>query len=78
MTLPATKLSAVRAAYLAGDYRAAVLAAAKFQDLGEQRNAILSAREAYLRPDFQRQLGRDPEALKSAGIAALNARYGFV
>lgn len=78
MTLPPTKLSLVRAEMAAGDWRAAVLRAAKFGELGGQRDAILSAREAYLRPDFQRQLGRDLDALKAAGRAALIERFGNV
>lgn len=32
--------------------------------------------EAAARPSFQEQLGRDPEALKATGIAALKARFG--
>jgi len=70
-----TKLSKVRDAAQAGDWNRAILLAAKFQDLGTQRDAILSAREAINRPEFQRQLHRDPDALKTAGIAALKDRY---
>jgi hypothetical protein len=75
--LPPSKLDLVRAAWAEGDRRAATIMAAKFQDLGDQRGAILSAREAYLRPDFQRQLGRDPVALIAAGHEALRERYGL-
>jgi len=70
-----TKLSKVREAAASGDWNRAILLTAKFQDLGDQRDAILSAREAINRPNFQRQLHRDPEALKIAGIAAVKARY---
>lgn len=70
-----TKLDGIKAAAGRGDWRAALLAAARFPDLGEHRGAILSAREALERPGFQRQLGRQPEALVEAGIAALKARY---
>lgn len=73
-----TKLSKVRAAMAAGDWRAATLQAAKFGELGDQRNAILSAREAYLRPAFQAALGKSTEKLKSAGRAALAERFGDV
>lgn len=72
-----TKLSGVKEAAASGDWRKAVLLAAKFQDLGEQRNAILSAREAINRPDFQRQMRRDPDILLAAGVAALKQRYGL-
>jgi hypothetical protein len=70
-----TKLSVLKSHIAAQDFRAAILLAAKFQDLGEQRGAILSAREAYLRPDFQRQIGRDPSILIAAGVAAIKDRY---
>jgi len=70
-----TKLSQVQAHMRAGDYRAAILMAAKFADLGAEKAAILSAREAYLRPDFQRQLRRNPDSLIAAGRAAMDRRY---
>ncbi len=70
-----TKLSKVKSSAEAGDWRGAILLAAKFQDLGEHRNAILSAREAINRPEFQRQLKRDPDTLVAAGVQALKARY---
>lgn len=66
----------IRALLESGRLREAVLRAAKFQDLGEQRERILSAREAYQRPDFQKQIGKDPLALINDGIAALRERYG--
>lgn len=70
------KLDAVLSAMRAGDWAAAIKLAAKFQDLGTERNAILSAREAVLRPRFQCQLGNSPETLIEAGKAALRRRYG--
>lgn len=70
-----TKLNKIKSAAASGDWRTAILIAAKFGELGEQRNAILSAREAYLRPEFQKQLRRDPDALIAAGINALKERY---
>ncbi len=59
----------------AGRFREAILLAAKFQDLGDHRDRILSAREAYLRPEFQQALKRDPAQLIADGIAALKERY---
>lgn len=70
-----TKLDRLRGLVAAGDMRAAILLAAKFQSLGAERDAILSAREAYLRPSFQKQIGRDPSKLIAAGIAALRGKY---
>jgi hypothetical protein len=75
-TRQTSKAAQIRAYLADGNVRAAVLLAASFQDLGDQRGAILSAREAYLRPDFQRQLGRDPEVLIASGREALRVRYG--
>ncbi len=73
-----TKLAKLRDHMAAGEWQAAILLAAKFQQLGAAREAILSAREAYLRPAFQRQIGKDPGALKAAGRAALLRRFGRV
>ena len=70
------KLDAVLAAMGAGDWPKAILLAAKFQDLGTARNAILSGREGVLRPGFQRQLKRDPAQLIEAAKTALRGRYG--
>ena len=76
MTRPATKLSRVKALMRDGDHAAAILLAAKFGRLGSERAAILGAREALLRPEFQRAIGRDPAALIAAGVAAIEARWG--
>lgn len=57
-------------------WREALLLASSFPRLPvKARAAILSAREAYLRPDFQRQLGRDPAVLIGAGVSALVEAY---
>jgi hypothetical protein len=70
-----TKLDKVKAAARSGDWKAAIGIAAKFGQLGDERAAITRAHEAYCRPDFLRQIGRDPEAAIAAGIAALKSRY---
>lgn len=70
-----TKLSKLRAHMAAGDWTRAILLAAKFQELGEHKAAILKAREGLLRPSFQMQLGKDPGQLVAAGITALKERY---
>lgn len=72
-----TKLSKVRAAYTAGDYQLALRIAAKFQNLGPHRDAILKAHESYAQGAFYAQLGYDLPALRSAGIAALQQRYSL-
>lgn len=66
----------IRGLVRAGRLREAVLTAAKFRDLGEARDRVLSAREAYQRPDFQRSLGKDPDLLIADGVLALQERYG--
>lgn len=42
----------------------------------DARPATRKAWEAAARPEFQRQLGRDPDALIEAGKAELMARFG--
>lgn len=59
----------------AGRFRDAIMRAAKFRDLGDHRDRILSAREAYERPAFQKELGKDTDKLIADGIAALRERY---
>ena len=70
-----TKLSFVIEAMNAGDWREALRLAAKFPQLGEQAKAIRDGNEAFVRPDFYRQIHKDPAALIEAGKAALIARY---
>lgn len=71
----APSASEVRALVESGRFREAIARAAKFRDLGDHRDAILGAREAYERPQFQQQLGKDTLLLINAGIAALRERY---
>jgi hypothetical protein len=59
-----------------GDWRAALSLAAKFPRLGEHKCAITQGDAALKNPGFYRQIGKDPEQLKQAGVAALKARYG--
>ena len=73
--LPPSKLSGLRALFAAGDHRGAIGVAAKFGRLGAERDAILSAWGAIQNPRLYRQLGKDPDALVAAGIAALVAKY---
>ncbi len=72
-----TKLSKVRAAYESGDLQGALRIAAKFHDLGAERDAILRAHESYANASFYAQLGKAPEQLRAEGAAALARRYGF-
>jgi hypothetical protein len=69
------KIDNLRAPMAAGDWRRALSIAAKFPRLGEYDAAIRAAHEACQRPQFQRQIGRDPEALVMAGVRALWETY---
>ncbi len=70
-----TKLSKLKERAAANDWRGAMGIAAKFHDLGEHKSAIMKAWEAYTRPEFQKQIGRDPDNLIYLGIQALRDRY---
>lgn len=74
--LPPTKLSILRDHMAREDWRAALKLAASFPSLGDEKAPILKAWEAFARPDFQRALGRDTDALIAEGVAALRRRYG--
>lgn len=70
-----TKLASNRGAMAAGDWDAALKAAAKFQRLGEHDKAIRRAASAVGNPGFYEQLGHDVEALRDAGIEAMKQRF---
>lgn len=59
----------------AGEWPRALALAARFPRLGEHRDAIVRGHEALANPRFWRSLGKDPDALRDAGIAALQERY---
>ena len=69
------KIDLLRAAIAARDVRGALRIAARFPVLGEAREVVTRGWEALARPDFYRQIGRDPDALVAAGWAAVVARY---
>ena len=58
-----------------GDWPKALALAAAFSRLGHHAAAIRRAHEATWNPTFFKQLGRDPDELVEAGIAALRERY---
>lgn len=76
MAQPRTKLSILKEHMDAGRWQEAIRLAAKFPDLGAQRNAILDAHGAYTNQRFFAQIGKDIDALKDAGRVALVDRYG--
>lgn len=72
---PDTRLERIRAAMAADDWPRALRIASRMSSLGDEKAAILSAWEAHQRPDFQRSIGKDPEAIIEAGKAALRRRF---
>ena len=73
---PLKRIEVLRGHMAAGRWREALKLAASWQQLGDEAKAIRQGWEGYARPDFQRQLRRDPEALTREGQAALVRRYG--
>jgi uncharacterized protein YcgL (UPF0745 family) len=67
------QISDIREAMARGDFVGALRIATKLR--GHQPE-IGTAWQAMQRPDFYRQLGKDPEQLIAAGNAALFAQYG--
>lgn len=55
----------------------AIKFAAKFPQLGKERNAILSASSALLSPRVYVSMGKDPEQVIQAGIDAIRTKYGL-
>lgn len=72
-----TKIDRLREMTAQGDWDEAIKLAASFPRLGDQRKAITQAREAISRPEFQRQLGRDPAQLIEAGIQSMRAKWSL-
>lgn len=56
-----------------GDTSAALRFAAKLKCLGEHRDAIQSGYAATRNPDFYREIGKDPAALYTNTIQAMQA-----
>lgn len=57
-----------------GDEREAMRIAARHVRGGDDATAIARAWEAYMRPDFCQQLGRDPATSIAAGLAVLRRK----
>lgn len=74
-TEPAKKIDRLRELMRTQQWAEAFALAARFPRLGAERGAILDAHEAFVRPDFLRQLRKDPSALIERGIAAMRCKY---
>ena len=72
-----TKLSKLRAAWAAGDKAGALRIAARFHDRSPETKAFKRGADAMNNPDFYKQLGKDPVALRDAAYAAMAAKFGL-
>ena len=70
-----TKLETLQDMLKNEEYTAAIKFAAKFPQLGKERNAILSASSALLSPGMYVSMGRDPDEIIKTGINALISKY---
>lgn len=70
-----TKISQLRAMIDAGRIDEAIRFAGKFPSLGEEKRAITRAREALIRPEFFRSLGRNVDVIIEEGRQAIRRRY---
>lgn len=72
-----TKLQTLKNAAAAGDWKKALSIAAKFHDLGKERNVILDAHTAYTNPRWVVGIGKSVDACIAAGVDALRIRYSL-
>lgn len=71
-----TKLSKLKTALENGDIAKAISIAAKFPNLGQERNAILDAHTAITNPRWVKGLGKDVGVCIDKGVESLIAKYG--
>jgi len=72
-----SKTDMIREAWANDDRIGALRVAAKFFDRSEATKVMQRGYQAHLRPDFFRQLGRDPEALTAAALDALARKFNL-
>ncbi len=72
---PPTKVELVRAAVATEDWSTALRIAKDLSGLGDDAVALSRAWEALVRPAFTREIGKDPDEVHAAGIAALRRRF---
>ncbi len=70
-----TKLSKLKDAAAANDWLAALRIASKFPQLGEHKAVIMSGWQALQSPAFYREIGKNPDELVAAAVAALKEKY---
>ena len=69
------KSDKIRAALANGDTRKAISLASKFFDRSDETQLYKQAQAAIGNPGFYRQIGKDPEAIVDAAVAALSQRF---
>ena len=70
-----TKLETLKNLWQGGDAVGALRIAAKFPQLGFERDAITKAWAAQQNPSFYQQIGKDPQQLIVDGFAAMRSKW---
>ena len=70
-----TKSQKIREALAAGDHVGALRIAGNFHDRSPDTLAYKRGLDAYVHPDFYRQIGKDPETITAAAIALLTKNF---
>jgi hypothetical protein len=74
---PLGKLAQLRAAWAAGDKLGALRIASRFGDRSPETLAFKRGWDAHCNPGFYRQIGRRPEELTAAALAAMARKFGL-
>jgi len=69
------RLAELRAAMLEGNHKKAIAIAARFQQLGKQKEDITRALNCYLSPNMYRELGFDLNETIQKGVEAIRKRW---
>jgi hypothetical protein len=72
-----TALQELEDLWAAGEYRKALKLAASWPRLGEHKDAIRGGWDATVNGRVHREMGKDPDTMYAAGLAAVAARYGL-
>ena len=70
-----SKLAKLRAAWASGDKIGALRIASRFGDRSPETLAFKRGWDAHQNADFYRQIRRDPEAITTAALAAMAAKF---
>lgn len=73
---PLKPIEKVRAAVAEEDWKTALRIAKNLTGFGDDEAVIARAWEGLVRPEFLRQVNRDPEKAYEDGVAVLRRRFG--